>query len=88
MSTNQYSVTERNRSIDHTAGSHGLPGFFFKYDVYSLMVKIREVDRPILIFLVCLCATVGGVFVTLGMISQFLGYLLSLLKREEAPLTT
>lgn len=88
MSTNQYSVTERNRTIDHTAGSHGLPGLFFKYDIYSMMVKIREVDRPFLMFLVRLCATVGGVFVTLGMISQFLGYLLSLLKREEAPLST
>ena len=77
FTSNQYSVTERNRHINHTAGSHGLPGVFFKYDIYSLMVSIKEERNSFIMFLVKLCALVGGVFVTLGMISQFIGYLQS-----------
>ena len=84
MHTNQYSVTERNRAISHKAGSHGLPGLFFKYEIYSLMVLMKEVDRPLSLFLVRLCAVVGGVFATLGMISQFLGYVLGFFKRTKS----
>ena len=83
MTTNQYSVTERNRSIDHSSGSHGLPGIFFKYEIYPLMVLMKEVDKSLVMFFVRLCAVVGGVFVTLGMISQFLGYLFSFLRKNE-----
>lgn len=81
INTNQYSVTERNRSISHAAGSHGLPGIFFKYELHSLMVLVKEVERPLYLFLVRLCAVVGGVFTTLGMISQFLGYIFGFFKR-------
>ena len=74
LTTHQYSVTERSRHINHTAGSHGLPGVFFKYDIYPLEVRIVEEANSFILFLVRLCALIGGVFVTLGMISQFIGY--------------
>ena len=82
--TNQYSVTERNRTIDHASGSHGLPGLFFKYEIYSMMVLIREEHKSVALFLVRLCSISGGVFVTLGMISQFLGYIISIFKSQQA----
>ena len=77
--TNQYSVTEQNRSINHMKGSHGLPGIFFKYDLNPLMVTITQKKRSFVMFLVRLCAIVGGVFATSGMISQFMGYLITTL---------
>ena len=80
FTSHQYSVTERSRHINHTAGSHGLPGVFFKYDLYPLMVNIVEEPNSFILFLVRLCALVGGVFVTLGMISQFIGYVIHQLK--------
>jgi hypothetical protein len=85
--TNQYSVTERNRSISHSGGSHGLPGLFFKYEIYPMTVLIDEVYKPFLLFVVRLCSIVGGVFVTVGMMSQLLGYIYScLIHRQPVPL--
>ena len=84
FTTHQYSVTERSRHINHTAGSHGLPGVFFKYDLYPLMVNIVEEPNSFLLFLVRLCALVGGVFVTLGMISQFIGYVQQQISRKPS----
>lgn len=83
LDTNQYSVTEKDRTINHASGSHGLPGVFFKYEIHSLMVLMKEVSKPFLLFLVRLCAVVGGVFVTMGMISQFLGHVFSFFKKTE-----
>lgn len=75
--TNQYSVTEQNRSVNHMTGSHGLAGIFFKYDLNPLMVTITQKRRSFVMFLVRLCAIVGGVFATSGMISQFMGYIVT-----------
>lgn len=82
--TYQYSVTERNRSINHRAGSHGLPGVFFKYDLYSFMVTITEESKSLVIVLIRLCAITGGVFVTIGMATQFIGYALSLFRKKQS----
>lgn len=80
----QYSVTERTRHINHTAGSHGLPGIFFKYDLYPLKISITEEFNYLLLFLVRLCGIVGGVYATLGMISQFIGYMQQQLTKSRA----
>ena len=83
FTTHQFSVTERNRHINHTAGSHGMPGIFFKYDTYPLMVNINEEYNSFLLFLVRLCALVGGVYVTLGMICQFIGYVQRQISKKQ-----
>lgn len=80
MLTNQYSVTERNRTVSRRTGGHGLPGLFFKYDINSMVVTIREERRSLSMFLVRLCAISGGVFATSGMISQFIGYVFNRLQ--------
>ncbi len=73
MSTNQYSVTERNRTLDHRKGSHGVAGIFFKYDMNAMMVEIKEERRPFWQFLVRLCGIIGGVFATSGMLNALIG---------------
>jgi len=64
--TYQYSVKDHQRPIDHHKGSHGIPGIFFKYDMSALKIKVTQERDTIFQFLVKLCATVGGIFVTSG----------------------
>lgn len=66
--THQFSVTERERVINHATGSHGVSGIFMKYDISSLMVKVTEDHMPLWKFLVRLCGIIGGIFTTTGMI--------------------
>ncbi|KAM9854127.1 endoplasmic reticulum-Golgi intermediate compartment protein 2 [Aulostomus maculatus] len=73
--THQYSVTERERVINHAAGSHGVSGIFMKYDISSLMVKVTEQHMPLWQFLVRLCGIVGGIFSTTGMLHGMVGFL-------------
>ncbi|CAK8678171.1 unnamed protein product [Clavelina lepadiformis] len=62
--TYQFSVSDISRELDHTAGSHGTPGIFFKYDFSPLTVIITEKHMPLGRFLVRLCGIIGGVFAT------------------------
>ena len=75
MNTNQFSVTERNRTLNHRKGSHGAPGIFFKYDLVAMSVEIVEKRRSFLQFLVRLCGIVGGIFATSGILHSFVGSL-------------
>lgn len=68
--TYQYSVKDHQRPIDHKKGSHGIPGIFFKYDMSALKIKITQERDTITQFLVKLCATVGGIFVTSGLLKN------------------
>lgn len=73
--THQYSVTERERVINHAAGSHGVSGIFMKYDISSLMVKITEQHMPLWKFFIRLCGIVGGIFSTTGMLHGMVGFI-------------
>lgn len=73
--TNQYSVRERNRTIDHSRGSHGMAGIFFKYDMSPFMVEVQELRRPFWQFLIRLSGIVGGIFATSGMLNSLVGSL-------------
>jgi len=67
--TYQYSVKDHVRPIDHTKGSHGTPGIYFKYDLSALKVEVTK-DRPgFFQFLVRLCAGVGGLVATSTIVS-------------------
>jgi len=59
-------VVDKNRSISHSKGSHGVPGIFMKYDLSSLRVHIRESHQPFWQFIVRLCGIIGGIFATSG----------------------
>ncbi|XP_056133340.1 endoplasmic reticulum-Golgi intermediate compartment protein 2-like isoform X2 [Lampris incognitus] len=72
--THQFAVTERERVINHAAGSHGVSGIFVKYDTSSLMVTVKEQHMPLWQFLVRLCGIIGGVFSTTGVLHGFVGF--------------
>ncbi|KAI0235203.1 Endoplasmic reticulum-Golgi intermediate compartment protein 2 [Lamellibrachia satsuma] len=76
VSTYQYSVTESNRTIDHSQGSHGVPGIFFKYDLSFLKVKVREEHKPYWQFLVRLCGIIGGIFATSGILHAMIQFVI------------
>ncbi|CAL8090377.1 unnamed protein product [Orchesella dallaii] len=73
--TYQYSVRELGREINHDKGSHGISGIFFKYDMSGLKVEVEEETYPWWMLLVRLCAVVGGVYATVGMIYNHLSLL-------------
>lgn len=58
LDTNQYSVTDMGRVTEH---GHGVPGIFFKYDIESMHVTVRERTTTLLNFLVRLAGIVGGI---------------------------
>ncbi|XP_041472003.1 endoplasmic reticulum-Golgi intermediate compartment protein 2-like [Lytechinus variegatus] len=94
--THQYAVTERERAINHGAGSHGIAGIFFKYELSSLVISVEEVYDPFWKLLVRLCGIVGGVFATSGIINSLMGFLMDVIccrfnkfkseKSNQAPL--
>lgn len=73
--TFQYSTRDQARQINHLGGSHGIPGIFFKYDMSALKVRVIQERDSFPQFLVKLCATVGGVHVTSGLIASLLNFL-------------
>ncbi|XP_038054169.1 endoplasmic reticulum-Golgi intermediate compartment protein 2-like [Patiria miniata] len=79
MSTHQFAVTERERTINHGEGSHGVSGIFFKYDLSSLEISVTETHEPYSQFLIRLCGIVGGIFATSGILHSFLEFLVSVI---------
>ncbi|PSN38657.1 hypothetical protein C0J52_21247 [Blattella germanica] len=80
LNTYQYSVKDHERPIDHHKGSHGIPGIFFKYDMSALKVQVtQERDSP-LQFIVRLCSTIAGIYVTSGLINSFVQIVLNIVK--------
>lgn len=77
--THQYSVTERERVINHALGSHGVSGIFMKYDISSLMIRVTEQHMPLWQFLVRLCGIIGGIFSTTGMVHGMVGFLVDVI---------
>ena len=86
--TNQYSMTERQRPIATGRSSSGVPGIFFKYDISSMMVKIRVDRRPFWKFIVRLSGIIGGVFATSGMIHTFIGLVTEYLQSRRGNRTS
>ena len=56
----------QDRGINHSKGSHGVPGIFVKYDLSPLKVTVLEQHKPYWQFLVRLCGIIGGIFATSG----------------------
>lgn len=77
--TFQYAATEQNRTVSHSGGSHGVPGIYFKYDLSSIRVHVREEHQPCWQFLVRLCGIVGGIFATSGLLHQIVSAVVDLL---------
>lgn len=63
LKTNQYSVTDYSRTIDH---GRGVPGIFLKYDIEPLTMTVRERTSSLTQFLVRLSGILGGIWVCTG----------------------
>lgn len=77
--TYQYSVKDHVRPIDHSQGSHGTPGIYFKYDLSAFKVEVTTDREPLISFLVRLCSGVGGLVAVSAMVSGLLKGLVSFL---------
>lgn len=54
-------------------GGRGLPGVFFFYEISPLHVEIVESFRKgYIAFFTSVCAIIGGVVTTMGMLDQYL----------------
>jgi len=77
--TFQYSVKDHVRPIDHSQGSHGTPGIYFKYDISALKVEVTKDREGFFQFLVRLCASVGGIVATstivCGLVKEFISFI-------------
>ncbi|KAH8855915.1 Endoplasmic reticulum-Golgi intermediate compartment protein 2 [Schistosoma japonicum] len=81
--TYQYAATVQNRTIDHASDSHGIPGIFFIYDTFPLVVKITY-DRELLgTFFTRLAALAGGIFATIIYLREMLSNLPEILLRTR-----
>lgn len=76
--TFQYSVTQKDREIDHSKGSHGTPGIHFKYEIDAIAVKVVEESVPISSLLIRICGIIGGVYATSGFLATFTSIILDI----------
>ncbi|BHF58223.1 Endoplasmic reticulum-Golgi intermediate compartment protein 2 [Sparganum proliferum] len=74
--TYQYAVTEQGRSISHVNNSHGVPGLFFRYDIFPVRVDVVEAGDTVIRLFIRLSAIVGGVYATVGFLCQLFTQLL------------
>ncbi|XP_077056767.1 endoplasmic reticulum-Golgi intermediate compartment protein 2 isoform X2 [Siphateles boraxobius] len=75
----QFSVTERERVVNHEKGSHGVSGIFVKYKLSPLMVRVSEEHMPLSVFLVRLCGIIGGIFSTSDLLHRLIGYFVDII---------
>uniref|UniRef100_A0A5S6QNJ5 Endoplasmic reticulum vesicle transporter C-terminal domain-containing protein n=1 Tax=Trichuris muris TaxID=70415 RepID=A0A5S6QNJ5_TRIMR len=75
LRSSQYSVTQLSRTINHLNGSHGRPGISIIYELSPIHVDITQRKQSIPVFLLRLCAIVGGVFATSDALVTFSGAL-------------
>jgi len=85
--TYQYSVKDHARPIDHSHGSHGTPGVYFKYDISALKVEVTKDREGLFQFLVRLCASVGGLVATSTIVCGLVKELISFICCLRVPAT-
>ncbi|VDK73134.1 unnamed protein product [Dibothriocephalus latus] len=86
IETYQYAVTEQGRSISHANGSHGVPGLFFRYDIFPVRVDVVETGETVVRLFIRLSAIAGGVYATVGLLCQFFTQLLPTFLNNYTPL--
>lgn len=57
---------------DHSKGSHGVPGLYFKYDVSALKVVVRQDRENFVHFLVRISSVVAGIIVISGYLNSII----------------
>ncbi|KAI8374141.1 endoplasmic reticulum vesicle transporter-domain-containing protein [Radiomyces spectabilis] len=75
--TNQYAVTDSQKSFKEENAAHLVPGIFFKYDVEPISVQLSESRQSFVHFLVRLCGIIGGSVVTTGFAYRTIKFLIT-----------
>lgn len=52
--------------LDHSKGSHGMPGLYFKYDVSALKVIVKPDQEGFMSFLIRISSVIAGIIVISG----------------------
>ena len=86
--TYQYSVKELARPIDHTTGSHGTPGIYFRYDMSALKVVVKQDREPLWTWLVKLCAGAGGLISTSNILCDIISWVRAMIRPNLQKTTT
>ena len=73
-------------SAHDPAAGFVLPGVFFIYDISPIMVKFTEKTMSFSYFLTSLCAIVGGVFTTAGIVDGLVYHTAAMTQRREGVL--
>lgn len=63
LQTNQYSVTDYTRTVQH---GEGVPGIFIKFDIEAVTLTLKQRTISFVTFLVRLAGIIGGVWVCAG----------------------
>ncbi|ORX53104.1 DUF1692-domain-containing protein [Hesseltinella vesiculosa] len=66
LMTNQYAVTDSDRTFEEEQAMGVVPGIFFKYSLEAIEVIIKETHRSFFDLLVRLFGIIGGSVVTVG----------------------
>lgn len=70
--TNQYAVTDHQRTIQNALG---VPGIFIKYDIEPIEVRVTESRTGFMHYLTRLCGIVGGIYVSVGLLNNLLQFI-------------
>lgn len=73
--TNQYSFTLHEVIVDLSGTTFWQPGIFFMYDISPYMITHRHTRIPFTHFITKLCAILGGIFVSAGLLSSAIYHL-------------
>ncbi|ORY07332.1 endoplasmic reticulum-golgi intermediate compartment protein 3-like protein [Basidiobolus meristosporus CBS 931.73] len=70
--SNQYSVTEHERTTGRPEQSAGLPGVFFNYEISPMLIVYTESRHSFTHFLANGCIIIGGIYTVAGLIDAFI----------------
>lgn len=85
VSTNQYSVTEHEKSTQAPdgRGHMGLPGIFFNFEISPMTVIYEETRKSFGSFLTGVCAVVGGIFTVASILDSLIWTADTRLKKQD-----
>jgi len=83
VETHQYSVTNHTEQISLDSGHVHLPGVFFKYDFSPILVRLHGKTKSFSHFLTRLCAVIGGIWVSIGIVFNMSRRIADMSKKKE-----
>eukprot|EP01096_Ripella_sp_DP13-Kostka_P012476 TRINITY_DN5230_c0_g1_i1.p1 TRINITY_DN5230_c0_g1~~TRINITY_DN5230_c0_g1_i1.p1 ORF type:complete len:392 (+),score=151.60 TRINITY_DN5230_c0_g1_i1:125-1300(+) len=83
QTTNQYSYYRHDTKVNTKSNHFRLPGVFFKFDYFPMRIKYVEQSKPVLPFIIRLCAVIGGMYIAAGWVNAIFASLSSSSKKRS-----